>query len=233
MTALLLPAAVVGLNAFAALLVLARAPLYRTRLYRPMLLNIGLSLAPAVVLLLVLAGLVAVAVAAPSTVLLWTVVLIGGAAWLLLLPNSAYLITELNMSHRRGTESVPLWYDIVLTLSLALSGVMNTVLNVYVVQAIYVLIAHPNTSRPLAGADSWVLAGVVLLLVTFGMYLGRYIRFNSWDIAHPASFARKLGTYFREPGHARDALGFCLTHTILLALVYLIVTGVPDALLGG
>jgi hypothetical protein len=41
---------IVGMNALALLLVLARAPLFRTRLYRPMLLNIGLSVAPVVVL---------------------------------------------------------------------------------------------------------------------------------------------------------------------------------------
>ena len=34
--------------------------------------------------------------------------------------------------------------------------------------------------------------GAVLVLVAFGMYLGRYLRFNSWDLRHPVSFVKKL-----------------------------------------
>jgi uncharacterized membrane protein len=220
----LLAAGVLLLNLYALTLVLVRAPAFGTRLYRPMVLNIGLSVAPTLVLGATMA-LLPVAVLLESPLAVWVVVVGGGLAWLLLLPNSAYLITELNFSHRRQDEAVPLWYDIVLVLTLAVSGVMTTLLNVLLVQTLYVLIAYPNDAAPLARVDSWVLAGVVLLLVTFGMYLGRYLRFNSWDVTHPASFVRKLSGHFRRRSSRREAVGFCVTHTVLLALLYVVVVG--------
>ncbi len=214
---------VVLLNLYALALVLLRAPVFHTRLYRPMVLNIALSIAPAVVLVLTVGGMLLVAVVAPNPAALWAVVVVGGALWLLLLPNSAYLITELNFSHRHDDDPVPLWYDIVLVLTLALSGVMNTLLSLTLAQAIYLLVAYPNDDDPVGRPDSWALASVVLVLVTFGMYLGRYIRFNSWDIRHPVGFARKLVGHFRERGRARTAAAFVGTHSLLLAIVYLLV----------
>ena len=202
--------------------VLLRAPVFRTVLYRPMIVNIALSVAPAGVLAVAGLGMLA-AIALGSALVIWAVIVGCGLVWILFLPNSAYLITELNFSHRKEGEAVPLWYDIVLVLSLALSGVMNTLLNLLLVQAMYVLLRYPNESQPLHRADAWVMVLVVLALVTFGMYLGRYLRFNTWDLTHPGSFLRKLATHFRTPGKVGEALGFCVVHTVLLALLYLVV----------
>lgn len=213
---------VVLLNLYALVLVLLRAPLFRTVLYRPMVLNIALSVAPAGVLVLAGIGML-VAIALSSSLLLWVVLIVFGLAWLLFLPNSAYLITELNFSHRKQDEAVPLWYDIVLVLSLALSGVLNTLLNTLLVQTLYVLLRYPNDDQPLQRLDPWLLVLAVLVLVAFGMYLGRYLRFNTWDITHPASFAGKLAGHFRTRGRIGEALGFCLVHTVLLAVMYLVV----------
>lgn len=219
---LLVAGGVVLLNVYALVLVLLRAPVFRTVLYRPMILNIVLSVAPAGVLLLAGLGMLA-SIALSSSLLMWAVLIVFGAVWLLFLPNSAYLITELNFSHRKQGEAVPLWYDIVLVLSLALSGVMNTLLNMLLVQTLYVVLRYPNASHPLQRVDAWLIVLVVLALVTFGMYLGRYLRFNTWDLTHPGSFARKLAAHFRIPGKGRETLGFCVVHTVLLALLYLVV----------
>ena len=211
------------LSLYALCLVLLRAPVFGTAVYRPMIINIGLSLTPTAILIAVLGAMIGITLLAPSAVALWAVIAVGAAGWLLMLPNSAYLITELNFSHRDESERVPLWYDIVLVLTLALSGVFNTLLNLALAQSLYVLVVRPNDDHPLRHPDSWVMSVVVLVLVTFGMYLGRYIRFNSWDIRHPISFVRKLVGYFAERGHVREALGVCTAHSVLLAILYLIV----------
>jgi len=225
MTELLLTAGfgVLALNVYALLLVVLRGPLFRTRLYRPMLLNIGLSVAPAVVLLIVVAVLLVVVTASPSAVAMWSVIVVGAIIWLLLLPNSAYLITELNFSHRRDDDTVPLWFDIVLVLTLAMSGVINTVANVALVQLLAVLVATPNAAYPLHHPVSWVAAGLALVLVALGMYLGRYIRFNSWDLLRPARFLRKLVDHFRVPRNSAAAAGFVVTHSVFLAILYAII----------
>jgi len=213
----------VGMNVLALALVVVRAPAFRTRLYRPMLLNLALSVAPLIVLLVALL----VTELAAGLVSAWLGAVVGvalGLVWLLLLPNSGYLVTELNLSHRREGEDVPLWYDIVLVISLAMSGVLNTVLGVFVVQVEYVLLRYGDEAGPLRSAGARALVVVVLLLVALGMYLGRYVRLNSWDVRHPSSLVRKVAGHVREVG-AWQPLAFTVLYGAFFALMYLVVVG--------
>lgn len=221
---LLLPLGIVLLNVFALALVLLRAPLFRLPVYWPMVLNVGLSVAPAVVLGIGLALVLAVITFAPNRALLITVIAVVLVVWMLLLPNAAYLVTELNFSHRRRVDDpAPFWYDIVMVLALALSGVLNTLSNVLLVQLAYVMIVRPNDNDPYRPSDSWVLVGITLVLVSIGIYLGRYIRFNSWDLLHPSSFVRKLVEHFRVPAHLRTLAGFVLVHTLFFGVLYVLI----------
>ncbi|MFF2620825.1 DUF1361 domain-containing protein [Oerskovia jenensis] len=216
---------VILINVFAFALILLRAPLFRTEVYRPMLLNVGLSVLPVLVLSVLIVGdLVLGAAGAP----LWLVATIAGAGlvvWLLLLPNAGYLVTELNFSHRTDDEDVPLWFDIVAVLTLAMSGVLNTVVNIFLVQMFYAVLRYPDDLQPFLRPASWLVVVVILVLVSFGIYLGRYIRFNSWDLMHPVGFLQKFFRYFRGPGKVRDALLFSTLYTVFFALIYLVVIG--------
>jgi uncharacterized membrane protein len=120
---------------------------------------------------------------------------------------------------------VPLWYDIVAVLTLAMSGVLNTVVNIFLVQMFYAVLRYPDDLKPFLRPASWLVVAVILVLVSFGIYLGRYIRFNSWDLLHPVGFARKLVRYFRRPGMVRDALLFSALYTVFFALIYVVVIG--------
>jgi uncharacterized membrane protein len=216
--------AVLGMNVLAVALVLGRAVLFHTRLYRPMLLNVGLSVAPLVLLTVGTVGillLVAVGVAVPVLLVL-TVVL--ALLWLLLLPNAGYLITELNLSHRRDDDPVPEGYDVLLVLCLAVSGVLNTLVNVFLVQLVYVAIRYDDVHR-LRGGDLLAVVGLVLVLVSFGIYLGRNVRVNSWDVARPWRLVGRVVAHLREPGRARAALGFTVVAAAFFALMYLAVVG--------
>lgn len=216
----------VGLNVYAIVLVICRARVFHTRLYRPMLLNIGLSVAPLVVLVV---GLIAAAMVPSLNGPNWlfrAVVVLVAVVWLVALPNSSYLITELNMSHRREGEDVPLWYDIVLVITLAMSGVFNTVVSVFMVKLLYASFVHfESTVEAFGRVDVQFLPAVVIVLCAFGMYLGRYIRFNSWDLLHPVSFLRKLRDHVAQPHAVRNAIGFTLTHAVFIGLVYVILAG--------
>lgn len=215
---------VVLMNVLAFALVVARSKVFHSRLYRPMLLNLTLSLAP---LLVLVVGLVAVVVSrlvvpGPVTVALLVAV---GVIWLLLLPNAGYLITELNLSHRRDGDGVPMWFDVVLVISLAMSGVLNTVLNVFAVQLLWVVQVHGDEAAPLQGLDARLIVLAILLLVSFGMYLGRSVRLNSWDVRHPRSLVTKVLSHLREPGATGNALGFTFLHAVFLGIMYLVVVG--------
>ncbi|RWR19670.1 DUF1361 domain-containing protein [Microbacterium enclense] len=228
MTAVLLaPAAVLVLDLYAVVLVVLRAKVYRVALYRPMLLNTGLSTLPVVTaigvivglfaLFPLLEGLVATAPWAGGVVLLAYLTVATGV-WVLLFPNSVYLITELNFSHRTPDSPVPLWYDIIQTLVLTLSGLGNAVLSLGILHALLVVYEEPTDRMP--PATSWVFAAVVIVLGAVGVYLGRYLRVNSWDVRHPVALLRRLSTHLRQPGTALEAGAFVATHAILVAVLY-------------
>jgi len=214
----------VALNVLAAALVLARGPVFHTRVYRPMLLNLGLSVAPLVVLLV---GLVVVLVArvVVGAWLAWVLGVLAFGFWLLLLPNAGYLVTELNLSHRSDDEDVPMWFDVVLVISLAMSGVLNTVLNVFVAQAEYVLLRYGDAAAPLHSWDAVALVVAILVLVAFGMYLGRSLRLNSWDVRHPRSLLGKLRRHVRKPGAIGETVAFTLLYALFFAVMYGVIVG--------
>ncbi|WP_438854331.1 DUF1361 domain-containing protein [Agromyces sp. M3QZ16-3] len=222
--------ALVALNAYAVVLIVLRARVYGVALYRPMIVNVGLSFLPvvgAVFAFAVLIALVPALVALPSwgiaaaPFLEWAYLLVATGLWVLFFPNSIYLITELNFSHRGPDDPVPLWYDIVQTLTLTLSGIANAVFSLGVVQTAFVLIvldpAEVSAGPP---AASWWFAGAVIVLGALGVYLGRYLRFNSWDVRHPGSMLRKTREYFAPGGRVADMLGFVASHAVLVGLVY-------------
>jgi uncharacterized membrane protein len=216
---------VLGMDLFAAVLVVARSRAFRTRLYRPMLLNLALCAAPLLVLLIGLLAAILVRVAGAPGWVVWTVAGVTALVWLLLLPNSGYLVTELNLSHRRQGDGVPMWFDIALVISLAMAGVLTTVLNVFTLHVAYALLRHGDHAVGLQTADGRVVVGVLLLLVSLGMYLGRNLRLNSWDVRHPRALVHKLYAHVVTERHAGALAGFCLTHTIFFALMYLVVAG--------
>lgn len=214
------------LNLYALLLIFLRSWIYGTQLYRPMILNVGLSSVPVFAAIIGAAGTLALAsVLTPSpqatlvnVAIIWSYLIIGTMIWVLFFPNAVYLITELNFSHRSQNDTVPLWFDIVQTLTLTISGIGNAVLSLSIMQfTLVVLIFDPPSGIP---AASWIFAATVMLLGAVGVYLGRYLRLNSWDVRHPLSLANKLISHLRSRQKAAEAGGFILTHAALMALIY-------------
>ncbi len=94
------------------------------------------------------------------------------AAWLLFLPNAPYIITD--FLHLKQRPPVPYWYDILLLFSAALNGLLLGLAS---------LIAVERFLMNLYG-KKWT-AFLILcsfFLCAFGIYIGRYLRWNSWDI---------------------------------------------------
>lgn len=61
---------------------------------------------------------------------------------------------------------------------------------------------------------------MALVLAAFGVYLGRYLRLNSWDVRHPSSLLGKLSSHFRTAGSRASAGGFVVAHSLSPALVH-------------
>ena len=102
----------------------------------------------------------------------WLVVLGCAAAWLLFFPNAPYLLTDI--VHLSPRPDVPFWYDLLLVMAFALTGVLLGLVSLFLMQML--------VSRALGPLFSWVFAVGVLGLSGFGIYLGRFLRWNSWDL---------------------------------------------------
>lgn len=91
--------------------------------------------------------------------------------WLLFFPNAPYLLTD--FIHLSERPSAPLWYDALMLSAFAWTALLLAFVSLYLVQTIV---------RRVAGlAWSWVVVVAALALASFGVYLGRFMRFNSWD----------------------------------------------------
>ena len=106
-----------------------------------------------------------------------------GAVWLLFFPNAPYILTDL--VHLEGRPPVPFWYDLAVLLSAAGVGLL----------AGYVSLAdvHDVVARRWGGVVGWAASVGALFLAAFGVYLGRVLRWNSWDVlAAPAPLVRDV-----------------------------------------
>jgi uncharacterized membrane protein len=95
-----------------------------------------------------------------------------GVGWLLLFPNSPYLVTDL--IHLRERPPAPLWFDALILVSAAVAGLLAGFVSLHLMQG--------AVARLWGTAAGWLTAVAVLGLSGFGVYLGRFARYNSWDV---------------------------------------------------
>ncbi|MBA2332644.1 MAG: DUF1361 domain-containing protein [Actinobacteria bacterium] len=112
-----------------------------------------------------------------------------GALWLLFLPNAPYIVTD--FKHLAAGDTVPLWFDIVVIAAPAWTGLLLGFLSLYLVHAVM---------RELAGvAAGWLVAIGSLGLASFGVYLGRVLRWNSWDLLTDPGLLVQLDSVLVDP----------------------------------
>lgn len=118
------------------------------------------------------------------------VLLTLGAVWLAFLPNAPYILTDL--VHLDTRPPVPFWYDLGMLLSAAGVGLLSGYVALADVQGVL--------ARRWGAAIGWVVSVGVLFLSAFGVYLGRVLRWNSWDVVTaPTALASDIARFFLDP----------------------------------
>jgi uncharacterized membrane protein len=132
--------------------------------------------------------------------------------WLLFFPNAPYILTDLLHLHPR--EGMPLWFDLLLLLSFAWTGLMlglASLLNV-----------HEFFRENMSSLKAWLLVLAIALLCGFGIYLGRFLRWNSWDaFVNPGPILRTSWNILSDPFGNMKATGFTLIFSGFLVVSYL------------
>jgi uncharacterized membrane protein len=136
------------------------------------------------------------------------------AVWLLFLPNAPYLLTD--FVHLGSRDDAPLWFDIVLFGSFAWTGMLLGFLSIFVMQGV--------VRRAYGWIWSWVLVGTSLAASSFGIYLGRSLRWNSWDfVIRPGALLEDIWARLADPLAYPRGVGMTLALTAVLWTGYLTV----------
>lgn len=133
------------------------------------------------------------------------------AAWLLFFPNAPYLLTDFyHLGHR---PPLPLWFDIGLISMFAFSGCFLAIASLRSMQFIF----RAYTGQFL----SWVMITAAIATSAVGVYLGRFGRWNSWDIfTSPRTILKEILLPAVSPGKNLGFVGFTLMFTALLLVLY-------------
>jgi uncharacterized membrane protein len=141
----------------------------------------------------------------------WGVLATCALIWFLFYPNAPYLITDL--VHIKTRPPIPRWFDLVLMMSFAWTGLFLGNLSLYLMQ---------EAVRAWRGrAWSWAFAIAMLALGALGVFVGRFWRWNSWQVVtNPFGLA---GDAFRRLGKmpAWELGAFCATFFAFSLVTYI------------
>lgn len=135
-------------------------------------------------------------------------------AWVLFLPNSFYLITDL--IHLRSNYEADLLFDISLLVAAIFAGVTYGFIGVYMV--------HMEILKRLRESHAYLIISALLLAVSFAICLGRYTRWNTWDVLlRPAGLLFDVSDRFINPHmHEQTYLTTFILFITLFAVYVLI-----------
>ena len=137
-----------------------------------------------------------------------------GVLWLLFFPNAPYLLTD--FIHLHESSATPLWYDALMLAAFAWTGLLLGFASLYLMQMIW--------QRAVGPVVSWLGVVATLAVGSFGIYLGRFLRFNSWDaLVRPRRIAHVIATELENPFSHPRLVAALVVLTGAMTLGYLIV----------
>lgn len=142
----------------------------------------------------------------------WWNIIIFVLLWLVFFPNAPYMVTD--FYHLNPRPPVPLWFDISLIAIFAFTGCFLAIASL---RSIHLII-----DRYLGKIVGWLFALFTLGLGSLGVYLGRFRRFNSWDILlQPKSVIKDIAYNILNPMDNLGFVGFTLMFASILLVFYL------------
>jgi len=144
--------------------------------------------------------------------LLYIAIPIFAFLWLVFFPNAPYILTDLQHLNRTETPNIPLWYDVILLTWFSWTGMLLGVVSLNLMQEI--------VRRRFGRWPGWIFVLIVAGLTGAGIYIGRFIELNSWDIfQNPATIARDLWAWLQDP--SLRSVGFISLYTLFFLFAYI------------
>jgi uncharacterized membrane protein len=192
------------------LLIAARFWYSHTYHYFFLLWNLVLAWVP-----FVFAG-IAYRLASAGRAVLYVLIVAAALVWLAFFPNAPYILTDFLHLGSMG-DIVPGWYDVLMLYWFAWTGLMLGIVSLYLMQEI--------VTRGVGTIAGWAFVVVVAGLGSFGIYLGRFLRWNSWDLVRrPGLVAGDVLGRVSDPHAQPRLLGFTALFALLFLFIYVAVS---------
>lgn len=134
------------------------------------------------------------------------------AVWLLFLPNSFYIITDL--FHLEFQEGSSRWFDLTLIFSFAWNGLLLGILSIRQIEKIF---RHCFQYK-----NEFLFLLPVMWLNAWGIYIGRFMRFNSWDIlTNPFELFADIGYMLIHPFRNIYPWSMIMVFAIFMTIIYM------------
>jgi len=131
--------------------------------------------------------------------------------WLIFFPNAPYILTDLQ--HLAGNwRDVPVWYDVMLLIWFAFTGLLLGMVSLFLMQEII--------RREFGRWVGWGFVTMVAGLSSAGVYVGRFLRWNSWDIfSNPTGMAQYTIQSAQDP--SLQSVGFTSLFAAFFLFLYI------------
>ena len=141
--------------------------------------------------------------------------------WLLFLPNAPYLITDI--IHFSERPPVSKWFDLLLITSAAWNGLILGVVSLMQVENFL--------QQHIAKWKLNIIMFAAIFICSFGIYLGRFERYNSWDVVtDPFELIHQIGSQVLRPQHHANTWGFTVLFGAMLWIFYYTIKKLPTLL---
>jgi uncharacterized membrane protein len=145
--------------------------------------------------------------------------------WLAFVPNTFYILTDLyHIGDAYNDYTMPNWYDLAMILSFAWNGLLLGILSVRYIEKV--------VQRRFVVKNDLLFLYPIMWLNALGVYVGRYLRFNSWDLlSNPFYLIRDIADVLFHPFAERYATGMIFCFSVLMTLIYITVKKLSKAIM--
>jgi uncharacterized membrane protein len=143
------------------------------------------------------------------------------ALWLLFVPNAPYLITDI--FHFEERPPVPAWFDLMLVVSGAWNGILFFMISLLRIERFLYATCQKNLVNKIML--------LLILLCGYGVYIGRYLRYNSWNVVtDPFDILKTSTHHIHHPLQNLNVWLFTFIFSLFLAIMYFTIKKLPRAL---
>lgn len=145
----------------------------------------------------------------------WWLLVIPAGLWLAFFPNAPYIVTDL--WHLRERPPIPFWFDLGFFVTFAWTGCFLGIASLRSMQTV--------VQDYVGKAGGWLFTLIILTATGFGIYLGRFERWNSWDLVmNPRAILYDIAAWLIHPRANLRAYAFSFLFAAILFVCYLTFT---------